>query len=109
MPSGNAQSLHKSCRDPAECSANLEVAICANFVHFLRACPPFFFIYGVQGEPSDGILLRHAALPVALLMTKAFSIFGPGSRPQLGSFEQQVLHKLWSHGSATVRDLLADA
>src|SRR5260370_42424498 len=28
MPSGNAQSLHKSCRDPAECSANLEVAIC---------------------------------------------------------------------------------
>src|SRR5258708_3958104 len=28
MPSENAQSLHKSCRDPAECSANLEVAIC---------------------------------------------------------------------------------
>ena len=50
----------------------------------------------------------QAALPVALLMTKAFSIFGPGSRPQLGSFEQQVLQKLWSHGSATVRELLAD-
>src|SRR5258708_10273318 len=82
--------------------------ICANFVHFLRACPPLFFIYGVQGAPSDGILLRQAALPVALLMTKAFSIFGPGSRPQLGSFEQQVLQKLWSHGSATVRELLAD-
>ena len=39
-------------------------------------------------------------------MTKAFSIFG--SRPQLGPFEQQVLQKLWSHGSATVRELLAD-
>jgi predicted transcriptional regulator len=41
-------------------------------------------------------------------MTKAFSIFGSGSRPQLGPFEQQVLQKLWSHGSATVRELLAD-
>jgi predicted transcriptional regulator len=39
-------------------------------------------------------------------MTKAFSIFG--SRAQLGPFEQQVLQKLWSHGSATVRELLAD-
>ena len=39
-------------------------------------------------------------------MTKAFSIFG--SRPQLGPFEQQVLQELWSHGSATVRELLAD-
>ncbi len=41
-------------------------------------------------------------------MTKAFSIFGPGSRPQLGPFEQQVLRELWSQGSATVRELLAD-
>ena len=28
--------------------------------------------------------------------------------PQLGPFEQQVMQKLWSHGSATVRELLAD-
>jgi predicted transcriptional regulator len=41
-------------------------------------------------------------------MTKVFSIFGPSSRPQLGPFEQQVLQKLWSQGSATVRELLAD-
>jgi len=44
----------------------------------------------------------------AFLMTKAFSIFGSGSRPHLGPFEQQVLQELWSHGSATVRELLAD-
>src|SRR5450631_2293249 len=41
-------------------------------------------------------------------MTKAFSIFGSSSRPQLGPFEQQLLQELWSHGSATVRELLAD-
>jgi predicted transcriptional regulator len=41
-------------------------------------------------------------------MTKAFSIFGPSSRPALGPFEQQLLQKLWSQGSATVRELLAD-
>jgi predicted transcriptional regulator len=41
-------------------------------------------------------------------MTKAFSIFGSGSRPQLGPFEQQMLQELWSHGSATVRELLAN-
>jgi predicted transcriptional regulator len=41
-------------------------------------------------------------------MTKAFSIFGSDPRPQLGPFEQQLLQKLWSHGSATVRELLAD-
>jgi predicted transcriptional regulator len=41
-------------------------------------------------------------------MTKAFSIFGSSKRPQLGPFEQQVLQELWSHGSATVRELLAD-
>src|SRR5271170_1946575 len=41
-------------------------------------------------------------------MTKAFSIFGSSSRPQLGPFEQQLLQKLWSHGNATVRELLAD-
>lgn len=41
-------------------------------------------------------------------MTKAFTIFGSSSRPQLGPFEQQLLQELWSHGSATVRELLAD-
>jgi predicted transcriptional regulator len=41
-------------------------------------------------------------------MTKAFSIFGSGSKPQLGPFEQQVLQDIWSRGSATVRELLAD-
>src|SRR5271163_4953501 len=41
-------------------------------------------------------------------MTKAFSIFGSSSKPQLGPFEQQVLQDIWSHGSATVRELLAD-
>jgi predicted transcriptional regulator len=41
-------------------------------------------------------------------MTKAFSIFGSGSTPQLGPFEQEVMQKIWTHGSATVRELLAD-
>jgi len=41
-------------------------------------------------------------------MTKAFSIFGSSSRPQLGPFEQQLLQELWTHGSATVRELIAD-
>ena len=41
-------------------------------------------------------------------MAKAFTIFGSSSRPQLGPFEQQLLQELWSHGSATVRELLAD-
>jgi predicted transcriptional regulator len=41
-------------------------------------------------------------------MTKASSIFGSDPRPQLGPFEQQLLRKLWSQGSATVRELLAD-
>jgi len=41
-------------------------------------------------------------------MTNVFSIFGSSSRPKLGPFEQQVLQKLWSHGNATVRELLAD-
>src|ERR1035441_9873248 len=41
-------------------------------------------------------------------MTKVFSIFGAKSSPQLGPFEQQVLKEVWSHGSATVRDVLAD-
>jgi predicted transcriptional regulator len=40
-------------------------------------------------------------------MTKAFSIFGSSSRPQLGPFEQQLLQELWTHGNATVRELLA--
>jgi predicted transcriptional regulator len=41
-------------------------------------------------------------------MTKEYSIFGSGPRPQLGPLEQHVLQRLWSHGSATVRELLAD-
>ena len=41
-------------------------------------------------------------------MMKEFSIFGSGSRPQLGPFERQVLQRLWLLGSATVRELLAD-
>lgn len=41
-------------------------------------------------------------------MTKVFSIFGSSSRPRLGPLEQRVLQELWSHGSATVRELLAD-
>jgi predicted transcriptional regulator len=41
-------------------------------------------------------------------MTKTFSIFGFGSTPQLGPFEQQLLRELWGRGDATVRELLAD-
>jgi predicted transcriptional regulator len=41
-------------------------------------------------------------------MTKTFFIFESGSRRQLGPFEQQVLERLWSRGSATVSELLAD-
>jgi predicted transcriptional regulator len=41
-------------------------------------------------------------------MTKAASIYGSNSKPRLGPFEEQVLQRLWSHGSATVRELLAD-
>src|ERR1039458_10086901 len=53
--------------------------------------------------------LASGTLGGLLGMTKAFSIFESGSRPQLGPFEQQLLQKLWSHGSATVRELRADA
>jgi predicted transcriptional regulator len=41
-------------------------------------------------------------------MKKSLSIFGSGAKTQLGPFEQQVLQRLWSQGSATVRELLAD-
>jgi len=41
-------------------------------------------------------------------MTRPLSIFGSNSTPQLGPFEQQVLQELWSRGSATVREMLAD-
>jgi predicted transcriptional regulator len=55
------------------------------------------------------MLLRHGSvLQSPLVMNKALSIFGSGARPQLGPFEQQLLQKLWSHGSATVREVLAD-
>jgi predicted transcriptional regulator len=36
------------------------------------------------------------------------SIFGSNSTPNLGPFEQRLLQELWSRGSATVRELLAD-
>ena len=76
--------------------------ICAKFVAYQ---------FGVHGVLSDGILLRQPTLrrvhsADSLGMTKVFSIVG--SRPQLGPFEQQLLQELWSHGSATVRELLAD-
>jgi predicted transcriptional regulator len=41
-------------------------------------------------------------------MTKAFSIFGSRTKPQLGPFEQQLMQQLWSQGSATVRELLSN-
>jgi predicted transcriptional regulator len=41
-------------------------------------------------------------------MTKSFSIFGISSRPRLGPFEQRLMQEVWSQGSATVRELLAD-
>lgn len=41
-------------------------------------------------------------------MSKAFSILGSSSRPQLGPFEQQLLQEVWQRGSATVRELLVD-
>jgi predicted transcriptional regulator len=63
----------------------------------------------MQGTSSQWYAFGHATLSRAYFeMTKAFSIFGSGSRPQLGPFEQQVLQKIRSHGSATVRELLAD-
>jgi predicted transcriptional regulator len=52
--------------------------------------------------------LRRAHWRGGFGMTKAVSIFGSGSRPQLGPLEQRVLQRLWSHGSGTVRELLAD-
>ncbi len=41
-------------------------------------------------------------------MAKSFSIFGSNAKRNLGPLEQQVLHALWSRGSATVRELLAE-
>jgi len=54
------------------------------------------------------LLRRTTGLRRCIGMTKAFSIFGSRSRPQLGPFERQLLQELWSHGSATVRELIAD-
>jgi predicted transcriptional regulator len=39
-------------------------------------------------------------------MKKVSSIFG--LRPHLGPLEQRLLQKLWTHGNATVRELIAD-
>ena len=71
----------------------------ALFLFFLVCCctarAPMVSFAGEQGSSALG-------------MTKAFSIFGRGSTPHLGPFEQQLLQALWSHGSATVREVLAD-
>ena len=39
-------------------------------------------------------------------MGRTFSIFGSRSTPQLGPFERQLLHEVWSRGSVTVRELV---
>jgi predicted transcriptional regulator len=58
---------------------------------------------------TNGILSRRAIVfAVASGMSKAFSIFGSTSSPQIGPFERRVLQELWSQGSATVRELVAD-
>jgi len=65
----------------------------------------------VQAGRGDGILfglIRRIGLPRADAMSKTSSIFGTGSRARLGPFEHRVLQSLWSRGSATVRELLAD-
>ena len=41
-------------------------------------------------------------------MKKISNIFGAFSGTRLGPLEQQLLHALWSRGSATVRELLKD-
>jgi len=41
-------------------------------------------------------------------MNKALSFFGLSSGPRLGPLERQLLERMWSRGSGTVRDLLAD-
>jgi predicted transcriptional regulator len=51
---------------------------------------------------------NQACIRSAVSMTKVLSIFGSSSRPQLGPFEKEVLQKIWSQGSATVRELIAD-
>jgi BlaI family transcriptional regulator, penicillinase repressor len=62
----------------------------------------------MHATPSDVILSGRRRWMTPIGMTKALSIFGSSSRPQLGPLEQQLLQQLWSHGSATVRELLAD-
>ena len=41
-------------------------------------------------------------------MKEFFSFFGSASGPRLGPLERQLLEELWAHGSATVREMLAD-
>ena len=82
--------------------------ICADFVHLLGECPSLSSFAGCKARHRMVFFFGKRPCTGPTLMTKAFSIFGSGSRPQLGPFEQQVLRKLWSHGSATVRELLAD-
>jgi predicted transcriptional regulator len=62
----------------------------------------------MQSAVCNGILFKPMTCFGTTLMTKVFSMFGSSSKPQLGPFERQLLQELWSHGSATVRELLAD-
>ena len=41
-------------------------------------------------------------------MSNTFSIFGSNSTHRLGPFERQLMQEVWSRGSATVRELVAD-
>ena len=59
-----------------------------------------------SAPPND--ILNSGASPVAPFLNDERRFQFSGSRPQLGPFEQQLLQELWSHGSATVRELLAD-
>ena len=57
--------------------------------------------------PFDALRRVYSYWAVAhLKMMRPFSLLE--LRPRLGPLEQQVLRKLWKHGSATVRELLAD-
>lgn len=51
---------------------------------------------------------QNCAVNGPFRMIKPHSIFGSKSRPSLGPLEQRLLEELWSRGSATVRELLAD-
>jgi predicted transcriptional regulator len=81
------------------------------FVHFLYLRTdfiPLFLISLVQSYTIRCYALQATTDCRSFAMTKVFSIFGSSSNTQLGPLEQQLLRKLWTHGNATVRELLAD-